>query len=378
MKKILAQANKEWMQLRRDRLLLVLGVLMPLVLLFLYGSSQSLQLRNVPLLVYDYDITPLSRAYLESYGAAITFKIVPHGVYDSPEAALNKGQGQAALIIPAHFERDVRLGVAPAVQLLIDSTDANSATVLGNMAKSLNASFQQQNGLGQPETGFGQPSVAPRLVSLQRRLWYNPGLSNPLYFGTGALGMVLALFPALLGALATAREYELGNIIQAYASSLTGFQWLVGKALPYIILGFVELVICFVFGILVYGYPVPSDPTIMLVATLFYLLSGVLFGMLLGNATGTQSAAIQGVQMGAFLLSLLLSGFLFPIRNIPPSIRWISYILPATHYVAVVRHSLLRDAGWDIVLRPITALLILALIFFALNMLQVRKMQFKG
>ena len=378
MKKILAQANKEWMQLRRDRLLLTLGVLMPLVLLFLYGTSQSLLLRNVPVVVYDYDITPLSRTYLETYGAALTFKIVPHGSHDSPEEALNRGQGRAALIIPPNFERDIRRGAVPTVQVLIDATDANSATVLGNMAKSLNASFQRQNGLGQPESGLGQPSPAPTLVTLQQRLWYNPGLSNPLYFGTGALGMVLALFPALLGALSTAREYELGNIIQAYASSLSGLQWLVGKSLPYIILGFVELLLCFVFGVVVFGYRVPSDPSVMLVATLFYLIAGVFFGMLLGNATGTQSAAIQGVQMGAFLLSLLLSGFLFPIRNIPAGIRWVSYILPATHYVQVVRNSLLRDAEWDAVWGPMLALAILAIAFFALNLLQVRKMQFKG
>jgi ABC-2 type transport system permease protein len=369
MKKILAQANKEWMQLRRDKLLLVLGVLMPIVLLFLYGSSQSLRLRNVRLVVYDYDITSLSRAYLETYGAALTFHVVPHGPQELPEQALNRGQGQAALIIPPNFERDIKRGADPTVQLLIDGTDANAATVLGNMAKSLNASFLQRNGLSQP---------ASRLVSLQPRLWFNPGLSNPIYFGTGSLGMVLALFPALLGALATAREYEMGNIIQAYASSLTGFQWLIGKSLPYVVLGFVELVICFAFGMVFYSYRIPTDPTVMLVATFFYLVAGVLYGMLVGNATGTQSAAIQGVQMGAFLLSLLLSGFLFPVRNVPSQIRWIAYILPATHYVTVVRNSLLRNAGWEAVHWPMLSLVALAILFFALNMLQVRKMQFKG
>ncbi len=368
MKKILAQANKEWMQLRRDRLLLALGILMPIVLLYLFGSSQSLKLRNVRIVVYDYDITPLSRAYLETYGASLTFKVVAHGAQTSPEDSINRGEGVAALIIPPNFERDIERGANPTVQLLIDGTDANAATVLGNMAKSLNAAFLARNGLAQ---------TSPQLVSLQQRLWFNPGLSNPVYFGTGALGMVLALFPALLGALVTAREYEMGTVIQAYASSLNGFQWLIGKSIPYIILGFVELVICFAFGMVVYSYRIPSDPSVMLVATFFYLLAGVFYGMLLGNATGTQSAAIQGVQMGAFLLSLLLSGFLFPIRNVPVQIRWLCYILPATHYVTIVRNCLLRNAGWAAVDVPILALAGLAFFFFTVNMLQVRKMQFK-
>ncbi len=369
MNKILAQANKEWMQLRRDRLLLALGILMPIVLLYLYGSSQSLRLRNVRLVVYDYDITPLSRAYLDTYGEALTFRIVPHGSNASPEEAINTGQGTAALIIPPSFERDIERGASPNVQLLIDGTDGNAATVLGNMAKSLNADFLRRNGLAHP---------SPQLVSLQQRLWFNPGLSNPVYFGTGALGLVLALFPALLGALAAAREYEMGNIIQAYASSLTGFQWLIGKSLPYIILGFVELVTCFAFGMIFFSYRIPSNPSVMLVATFFYLIAGVFYGMLLGNATGTQSAAIQGVQMGAFLLSLLLSGFLFPVRNVPEHIRWISYVLPATPYVNIVRNSLLRDAGWGAVGGPMLLLVVLATVFFVLNVFQVRKMQFKG
>ncbi|PSH05586.1 MAG: ABC transporter permease [Acidobacteria bacterium] len=369
MKKILAQANKEWMQLRRDRLLLALGVLMPLVLLFLYGTSQSLQLRNVPVAAYDYDNSVLSRAYIETYGAAITFRLVPHDPQKSPESTLLYGDARAVLIIPANFDRDVRRGSHPRVQLLIDGTDANTGTVLKNMARSLNASFLKKNNLTQP---------SPVLVRLEPRLWFNPGLSNAIYFGTGALAMVLALFPALLGALSVAREYELGNIIQAYASSLSGFQWIVGKSIPYIILGFVELVICFALGMLIFDYHIPTDPSVLLVATFFYLVAGIFYGMLFGNATGTQSAAIQGVQMGAFLLALLLSGYLFPVRNIPDSFRWISYTLPATHYIVVVRNCLLRDAEWNIMLRPITALAVLSAIFFALNMLQVRKMQFKG
>jgi len=368
MKRILAQANKEWMLFRRDKLLIVLAVLMPLVLMILYGFSQSLRLRNVRLLVYDYDNTPLSRSYLEGYGAALDFRITAHEPGESPERAINNGRGRAALIIPANFQRDALRGVGPTIQLMVDGTDSNAATALGTIAQAINLSFSQRTSIGRP---------APKLARLDQRLWFNPGLSNPVFFGTGALGMVLVLFPALLGALATAREYELGTIIQAYASSLTAAQWVLGKGLLYILIGLVELVICFLLGVAVFSYRLPSDPTVLLVATVLYLFSGVFYGMALGNASGNQSSAIQGVQLGAFLLSLLLSGFLFPVRNIPPGIRWISYILPATHYVKVVRNSLLRDAGWMTSLRPMAALWILAVLFLLWNVLQMRKMQFK-
>jgi ABC-2 type transport system permease protein len=368
-KKIMAQAWKEFMLFRRDKLLIVLAVLMPLVLMSLAGGTQSLRLRNVPLLVYDYDNTALSRTYLETYGAALTFRITSHRPDESPERALSSWRGRAALIIPQNFERDVRRGAEPFVQLMIDATDSNAATALGNYAQVLNTSFAQKSGIGR---------FPPKLVNMEQRLWFNPGLSNRVYFGTGALGLMLIIFPALLGALSTAKEYEVGTVIQAYASSLTAVQWILGKALLYVVIGLVDLVICFTLGMLAFQFRFPSDPSVLLVATVLYLLAGVFFGMMMGNATGNQSAAIQGVQMGSFLLSLLLSGYLFAVANIPAEIRWISGFLPATHYVQIVRNSILRDVGWATSLLPMVALLMLACSFFALNVIQMRKMQFKG
>ncbi|HEY6307431.1 MAG TPA: ABC transporter permease [Candidatus Angelobacter sp.] len=369
MKKIMAQAMKEFRLFRRDKLLILLAVLMPIVLMLLAGITGSLRLRNVALLVYDYDNTPLSRTYLETYGAALTFRIVPRRAAESPERALASWRGRAVLIIPQNFERDFRRGVEPTVQLMIDATDSNSATALGNYADSLNTAFAVQSGvIVPPEKG----------VNLQQRYWYNPGLSDRVYFGTGGLGLMLIIFPALLGALTTAKEYETGTIIQAYASSLRAVQWILGKALLYVVIGLVEFVLCFALGLLVFEFRFPSDPSVLLVATVFYLFAGVFFGMMCGNATGNQSAAIQAVQMGSFLLSLLLSGYLISVRNIPVQIRWISYFLPATHYIQIVRNSILRNAGWSTSLMPMVLLITLSFSFFALNAIQMRKMQFKG
>jgi ABC-2 type transport system permease protein len=375
-KKVLSQAWKEFMLFRRDKLLIMLAVLMPIVLMLLAGITGSLRLRNVSLLVYDYDNTPLSRSYLETYGAALTFRLKPHDPRESAERALASWRGRAALIIPQNFERDFLRGGEPVVQLMIDATDSNAATALGNYAASLNTAFAQKSGINQPEPKISKPPHEG--VILQQRLWYNPGLSDRVYFGTGGLGLMLIIFPALLGALTTAKEYESGTIIQAYASSLTAVQWILGKALLYVAVGLVEFVLCFALGLLVFEFRFPSDPTVLLVATVFYLFAGVFFGMFMGNATGNQSAAIQGVQMGSFLLSLLLSGYLIAIRNIPIQIRWLSYFLPATHYVQIVRNSILRNAGWVTSFSPMVLLVAITFAFFAVNVLQMRKMQFKG
>lgn len=369
MKKIWAQALKEFKLFRRDKLLIMLAVLMPIVMMYLAGTTASLRLSNIPLVVYDYDNTAYSRSYLETYGASLSFRIVEHLPNESPEEALASWRGRAALVIPQNFERDARRGASPIVQLMIDASDSNAATALGNYAQALNTSFAQKNAISR---------AMPKLVNMSQRLWYNPGLSNPIYFGTGAMGLMLGLFPALLGALATAREYEVGTIIQAYASSLTAVQWILGKALLYVVIGLVELVICYTLGMLAFEYRIPTDPTVLLTATFFYLMAGVFFGMMMGNASGSQSAAIQGVQMGSFLLSLLLSGYLFAIRNIPVQIRWLSSFLPATYYIQIVRNSILRDVGWSTSLMPVGALFLLAFVYFFLNVIQMRKMQFKA
>src|SRR4051794_33003265 len=258
MKKVLAQAKKEFRLFRRDKLLIMLAVLMPVVLLLLSGGTSSLRLRNVPILVYDYDNTPLSRTYLETYGAALTFRFVPDKG-EPPERALASGIGRAALIIPQNFERDAHRGVGPTVQLLIDASDSNSATGLGNMAAALNGSFDQRYGLAPPPK---------QTVRLQQRLWFNPGLVSRIYFGTGGLGMMLIIFPALLGALATAKEYEMGTIIQAYASSLSAGRRVTGKALLYLVLGFFYFFFFFTLGIFLFSHRIPRDPTLLLVSTI--------------------------------------------------------------------------------------------------------------
>ena len=180
----------------------------------------------------------------------------------------------------------------------------------------------------------------------------------------------------MLGALAAAREKELGTIAQAYASTLTAPEWILGKAIPYILIGMAQLVICFVTGIYIFGYTIPDRPEVLLFGTAVYITAGVFYGMLVGNATGTQSAAIQGVQFGAFLISLLLSGFLMPISNMPVPMQYISSIIPARHYIALARDVLLRHGDWHTSMKPLLALVGLGLFFFLANLGRMRRMQF--
>jgi len=369
MKRILAQAAKEWKQFRRDRLTLALSLALPIVMMLLFGLALSMDPDNMRLAVEDLDNTPLSRAYIESYMATNDFVAVATPPGESLSETLDSGHARLGLHIPPHFERDLRRGVPTVVQVLLDGTDANTANALRNSAKAINQAF-----LGRLSPG----AASEPLVDMRVRFWYNPGLSDRRFFGSGALGMVLILFPALLAALAASREHEYGTVIQAYASTLSAPQWILGKAIPYIAVGLVELVICFTIGIFLFSYSFPGDPAPFVVGSLLYITAAVFYGMAVGNVMGAQAAAIQAVQLGAFLISMLLSGFLVPVSNVPIELRWISYILPATYYIDITRDSLLRGGGWAAVGNSVVVLAVTALILFGANMRRMHRMQFSG
>jgi ABC-2 type transport system permease protein len=367
MRRILAQAAKEWRQFRRDRLTLALAGFLPIVMMLLFGTALALDPDDMTLMIEDLDNTPLSRSYIETYAATQDFVLVAREPGVSLQEALDSGRARVALHIPPYFERDLLRGARVSVQVILDGTDANTANALRNTAEALNQAFLLRHA--------GAIRPVP-LVSIDVRLWYNPGLSDRRYFGSGALAMVLILFPALLGALAVSREHETGTIIQAYASTLSAPQWLLGKAIPYILVGLAEFVICFSLGFVLFSYRLPADPTAFLLGTLLYITSAVFYGMAVGNVMGTQSAAIQAVQLGAFLISMLLSGFLSPISNNPVELRWISHILPATYYVQITRDTFLRAGGWDTMGNSVAILALTCVFFFGANMRKMHRMQF--
>ena len=352
MKRIWVQAGKESKQFLRDRLTLAVAATLPLALMALYGSAMKFGISNVPLFVEDLDNTPLSRSYVDAYAATRQFVVVRQ-----------RDQAKAALLIPAGFERDWLRGGRPQVQMVIDGTESNTAILLRNIGSAVAQTFR--------------PPLRPAVV-LKVRYWYNPGLSDALFFGSGALGLVLILFPALLGAIAVSRELELGTVAQAYASTMTAPEWLIGKAIPYLVTGVVQLVFCFGMGVVVFAYRVPDHVLPLAAASLLYITAAVFFGMMAGNLAGTQSAAIQAVQLGAFLLSMLLSGFLMPLSNAPVLLQYVSMLVPARHYIEATREVMLRGGGWEAAWRPVAMLAALGLLFFSVNLGLMRRMQYKG
>ncbi len=367
MKRIIAQARKEITQVRRDRLTLALALVLPLILLALMGTAISLSVTDLPIVVQDLDKTPTSRKYIDAFRSSLTFRIVEMPLDEQPERSLLANRARAAIIIPEHFERDIERGVNTEVQILIDASDANTANVMRGSTAAITQIFSSKL----------RPSsmVLDLPIKANIRMWFNPGRESSKYIAPSMLAVGLALFPPLLAALAMSREGEQKTILQVYVSSISAFEYLMGKVLAYMAIAIVEWMLSLVLAYFMFGLSMQGDPTPFLVCTVLYLFTNVAFGTMVGVAIPNQAAAIQAVQIVGFLLSYLLSGAIFPVANIPFPLSMISSVIPARYYIVVVRDALVRGGSWPGVWYVPLMLGLIGTFFFTVAWLKMRKMQ---
>jgi len=368
MRRIFAQARKELTQIRRDRLALSLALVLPLILLYLMGVSISLTVKDIAIVIQDLDQTPLSHRYADAFRASLTFRVDPWPVTQQPWKALEDGKARGAIIIPKNFERDLQRGQAVEVQALIDATDANTANLLRGSMSAISSSFM----------ATVAPPVTGPWIKAQTRLWYNPGRDSKKYTGPAVIGLGLMLFPSLLGALAMAREGEQQTILQVYVSSISAHEYLLGKTLAYFTVATAEWIISVGAAYLMFGVRLVGDPTPFLVGTVVYLFTTVSFGVMIGAGIPNQAAAIQATQIVGFLASFLLSGFIFPISNIPIWLRWIAALVPARYYIEMCRDAFVRGGGWPAIWHAPLMLGILGSFFFLMAWRTMRRMQVKA
>ncbi|MBA3920768.1 MAG: ABC transporter permease [Nostocaceae cyanobacterium] len=367
-KRIFAQTVKELTQLGRDRLTLTLAIGLPLILLLLFGFAVSLEVNKINFAIQDLDLTPKSREYIATFERSNKFNLVAIGPAINIPRLLDQGKVSAGLIIPSEFSRDLkRLGRSAEVQILVDGTDANTANIVRGYAKATTNAFV--------ENLNGSKSLR---VSLQSRLWYNPGLKSLQYIGPGAIVITVTLFPPLLAGLATAKEHEQGTIIQVYVSSLTGTEYLLGKAAAFWLVGMAEVLLVNIEAWLFFGLRFIGDSTPMILSSCLYIACGVFWGIFIGSSTKNQSSAIQAVSFTAFLLSLQLSGFTYPIANIPIALRWVPSLVPARYYIEISRDAYARGIGWLGVWFPVLTLILLTSFFFSLAWRKMQKMQIQS
>lgn len=367
MRRILAQVRKELIQIARDWRTLALALVLPQVLLLLMSTAISLTVNDLPIVVQDFDDSPASHDFIDAFRNSLTFSVISWPTDKPADGALIGNKARAVLIIPTHFGRDVARGTATPVQLLVDASDANTAKLTSAYAAEITQSYNSKIGAANP-----QP------IQTAIRLWFNPGLSSRKFYGPGVFVLGLSMFPPLLAALAMAKEGEQKTILQVYVSSISAFEFLLGKVLAFMAVALGECVLMLIWLFTYFGLGFVGDPTPFIVATILYAFCVASFGVMVGSRIPSQAAALQAVALGGFVLVFLLSGLLFPIDNIPIGLRWLSNFVWGRYYIEIVRDALLQGGGWAAIWPNVIVIGFIGLIFFTIGWRGMRRMQLKA
>jgi len=368
MRRIIAQTRKELTQIVRDWRTLVLALVLPMILLVLLGNAISLSVTDLPIVIQDLDDSPSSRELIDAFRSSLTFRVVPWPTNKQPVEALTTNTARAALIIPTNFERDIKRSIDSPVQVIVDASDANTARLIAGDTNQIVAAYNRRVA----------PSPQPQPVQAAIRLWYNPGRSSTKFNGPGIFVLALSIFPPLLAALAMAKEEDQKTILQVYVSNIRASEFLLGKVFAFMIVAFAEVLVMMVLLFTYFDLSFVGDPTPFLIATILYAFCVASFGTMIGSNIPNQAAAMQAVALGGFLLVFLLSGLIFPIENIPASLRWLSRLVWGRYYIEVVRDAFLQGGGWPAVWSKPLIIGVIGCFFFALSWVGKRRMQVKA
>jgi ABC-2 type transport system permease protein len=341
--RLLAMARKEWLQIRRDPRSMALAFVLPLIMVLLFGYAITWDVRDLELVVMDLDRTPESRSLVDAFQASGYFRLAG-GVanHADVDGAVGRGDAGSVLRIPPGFARDMAAFRPATVQLLLDGSDANSAIIAFAFAEGIVASWARPAAAG---AGAGAGAAAGSPLRAEVRVWYNPTLESRNMIVPGLIGVIMMTIAAMLTALTVAREWERGTMEQLAATPVTRWEMVLGKLIPYVFIGLGGVAVTALAGLVVFDVPFRGSVLLFLIQTLVFLVGALGLGVLISAAAKSQFLATQLALLATLLPAMLLSGFLFEIRSMPPVLQGITYLVPARYYITATRGVMLKGVG---------------------------------
>ena len=369
---ILAVIRKEIYHILRDKMTLILVLFTPLLLLLLMAYALTVDLKNIPVAVLDYDRSQTSRAFVQQITAGQDLQLYAQvDTMDEVEDLLMHGEVKAVLIIDPAFERDLHALRGLPLQIIIDGTEPESGSFAVDHIGWRAEEYINQVLAGQMQSlGIQIETLQP--IDLRVRAWYNPSLKPRNDLIPGLISMVLG-FPALSVALTLAHEREHGTLEQLMATPITRTELLLGKMIPYIIVGLINVVLIPLIAILWFGIPFNGSFPLFFVLSAIFLFAIISMGVLVGVFMPTQASALALSFLVIFFPGFFLTGIFFPIASMPEMIRMESLFLPGTHYAIITRGVFLTGIGIDILWPYSVMLFVLGISFTAVAALFFRK-----
>jgi len=365
-RRFLALLRKEVRQLLRDRSNLAVGLLLPGALILLFGYGLSFDVTDAPIAVVMEDGSPTARDVVAGFSGSRFLSPVPAGSMADAEQRMVRGQVNAIVRVPADFSRQLAAGNAR-IQLVLNGVDSNTANaVSGYVAGALGVWAQRQA----DRSGSRQLAGA---VTVEQRMWFNEAGNSTWYLVPGLVVLIMTLTGAFLTSMLVAREWERGTLEALFVTPVRPLELVAAKLLPYFVVGAIDLAMCLLAAKFLFHVPIRGSLLVVIGTSLLYLLVSLALGLFISGMTRNQFQASQVALLASFMPAMMLSGFVFDLRNVPVVIQGVSQVLPATHFMGLVKTLFLAGDNWGMVWRTCLILALYAVVLIAATRRTLRK-----
>jgi len=366
LQRLLAVARKEALQLWRDPRSLTMAFVYPALMIVFFGYVITFDIRDIEVAVFDQDHTQASRELGQAFEAAGYFKVTDRLTrYQQIQPLLDRGAVRMALVIPPEFQRDLAAGQPAPVQALVDGADANTASIAINYADAIVTAYSARAVL--------HAARLPVPVVAQSRVWYNETLQSSNMIVPGLVAVIMMIIAAMLTALTIAREWERGTMEQLVATPVRRVEVILGKLLPYLGIGLVDVVAAIAIGMVTFQVPFRGSALLLFVMATLFLIGSLGLGIFISASFTSQLLATQTSLLATYLPSLLLSGLIFDLASMPLVLRIISYVVPARYFIVVLRGIFLKGVGIEVLWPQGAAMVVFAVAGLTLAVRSFRK-----
>lgn len=372
MQAILALIRKQFIEIRTSAQLRGLTLIAPLMQLVLFGFAANLDVKNINLAVIDYDHTTQSRAIVRSFTNSEYFTLTRYlERYDQADSVLQDGEDKIVMVIPPNFGAKILAHKTVPLQTLIDGADGNTANIASAYAAAIVAAYSQKILLEVQRSTPHLPKVAQ--VTAQTRVWYNPDLKSKRFFIPGILGLLMMITTVIASSTSIVKEREVGTLEQLVVSPIKPYQLIIGKLAPFVVTASITLMNLLILSALVFGVTMRGNILLFFALTITFLITVLGLGLFISTISKTQQQATFTTSFFVLPPFLFLSGYSFPIENMPGWLQNLTYAVPLRYYLVIIRGIFLKGVGMEVLWPQFVALLGIGVLIFGVSFLRFRK-----
>ncbi len=373
MKTVLKIVKKEFLQFRRDPKMFAIILIAPIVELVLLGFAVNMDVELIKLAVWDQDKTEESREFINRFSATNYFQIIDYvDNYNDFQSLIEKGSVLVGVVIPTNFEKNLELQRENKVQIIFDGSDGNKASIASGYIGKIFANYNKAK-LSEKSQQYGVLSASMKNIESRNRSWFNPELKTRIFMVPGIVALLLSIITLILTSLAIVKEKEIGTLEQIIVTPIKSWELILGKLIPFVILGFVAVFLVLFAMVQIFDIQIKGSLTFLLLSSFFYNFSTLGLGIFVSTISKTQQQAMM-ISIFAILLPMVyLSGFAFPIENMPTIIQGISFLIPLTYFMEIIRGIILKGNGFAELWVQLIILIIIGTLLLALSSYRFQK-----